>query len=64
MRGRILIVLLALCVAAMAAERVKNIYHVSHISESVVGISCPGNHGDPTVVTNVSGVLLVSCGTN
>jgi hypothetical protein len=63
MRGRILIAVLLLVTAAMAADKVKSLYKVSHISPSVVGISCPGNDGDPTVIQNVSGVLLVSCGT-
>jgi hypothetical protein len=59
---RIIVILLVLGGIAGAAERAKSLYKVSHISESVVGISCPGNGGDPTVVTNVSGTLLVSCG--
>jgi hypothetical protein len=60
---RILVILLVLGGVAGAAERAKNLYKVAHISESVIGISCPGNNGDPTVITNVSGTLLVSCGT-
>jgi len=55
-------VLLLASVTGAAAERAKSLYKVSHISESVVGISCPGNGGDPTVVTNISGTLLISCG--
>lgn len=58
-----LVLLFIVAVAtADAAERVRSYYKVSHISQSVVGISCPGNGGDPTVVTNVSGTLLISCG--
>lgn len=49
-------------VAAVAADSVKSFYKVSHISQSILGVSCPGNHGDPTVITNVSGTLLISCG--
>jgi hypothetical protein len=59
---RIAVILLCLAGIAGAAERAKSLYKVSHISPSVVGISCPGNNGDPTVVTNISGTLLVSCG--
>lgn len=59
---RILTILLLLGGVAVAAERAKSFYKVSHLSESVVGISCPGNNGDPTVVANVSGTLLISCG--
>jgi hypothetical protein len=59
----LLITLLILAAIASAQQaRVKAFYKVSHISQSVVGISCPGNDGDPTVITNVSGTLLVSCG--
>ena len=43
-------------------EKPKPFYKISRISQSLVGISCPGNNGDPTVVTNVAGTLLVSCG--
>lgn len=53
---------LAFACALVASERPKNIYKVSHISSAVVGISCPGNGGDPTVITNIDGTLLVSCG--
>ena len=60
MKTLTLVLLLTLTVAA--EERVRSFYKVSHISQSVVGISCPGNGGDPTVITNVSGTLLVSCG--
>lgn len=44
-------------------ERSKSLFRVVRLNESVVGISCPGNGGDPTVVTNLNGTLLVSCGT-
>ncbi len=57
-----LVIMLALSTIALGAERARSYYKVSHISQTVVGISCPGNGGDPTVVENVSGVLLVSCG--
>jgi hypothetical protein len=59
---RILVILLVLGGVAGAAERAKSFYKIAHLSESVVGISCPGNGGDPTVAGNVDGVLLVSCG--
>ncbi len=60
---KLIVVLLTLSALALATERVQSFYKVSRISQSVVGISCPGNGGDPTVVTNVNGTLLVSCGT-
>jgi len=64
MKLRLAIAVLILGALALAEEaKVRSFYKISHISQSVVGISCPGNGGDPTVVTNVSGTLLVSCGT-
>ena len=60
---RILVILLVLGGVAGAAERAKNLYKVAHISETVVGISCPINHGDVTVIGNYDGVLLISYGT-
>lgn len=60
---RILIILLVLGGIAVAAERSKSLFRVVRLNESVVGISCPGNGGDPTVVTNLNETLLVSCGT-
>lgn len=54
----------AILVGAMSAtERIHNLYKVAHINQSVVGISCPGNNGDPTVVGNIEGTLVISCGT-
>ncbi len=55
-------IVLALVGLGVAEERAKSFYKIAHLSQSVVGISCPGNQGDPTVVGNVSGVLIVSCG--
>jgi len=63
MRKSVILVLVLFAVGAMAAERVKSLYHVSHVSESLVGISCPINHADVTVIGNYNGVLLISCGT-
>lgn len=63
MRLRVLFAILLLAACAMAADRVKSLYKVAHISETLVGVSCPGNGGDPTVVGNYGGTLLVSCGT-
>jgi hypothetical protein len=60
---KLAICLLLLVGLATAAERAKNFYKTAHISQSVIGISCPGNDGDPTVIGNVDGTLLVSCGT-
>jgi hypothetical protein len=55
--------LLLLAGAAVATDRVKTFYKTTHLNQSVIGISCPGNGGDPTVIGNVEGTLLVSCGT-
>jgi len=60
---RIIAVLLMLGGIAVAAEKAKAFYKVTRINQSVIGISCPGNGGDPTVITNLNGTLLVSCGT-
>jgi len=60
---RTAIAVLLLVSFGYAADKAKSLYKVVHINESVVGISCPGNHGDPTVITNAEGTLLVSCGT-
>lgn len=61
------LVLLALIMGSIAmagaAERTKYLYKIVRLSDSVVGVSCPGNNGDPTVITNIQGTLLVSCGT-
>jgi hypothetical protein len=57
------IVALLLVGLAIAADKPKNFYKIAHISQSVVAISCPGNGGDPAVVKNIDGVLLISCGT-
>lgn len=59
---KLAIALLVLVGIAAAADRAKNFYKTSHISQSVIGVSCPGNGGDPTVIGNVDGTLLVSCG--
>ena len=56
------LVILILVGLATAADRAKSFYKTSHISQSVIGISCPGNGGDPTVIGNVDGTLLISCG--
>lgn len=61
-KTKILAVLLLLGGIAIASEKAKSFYKITHVNQSVVGISCPGNDGDPTVITNVSGTLLVSCG--
>lgn len=60
---RTVIAVLILGSLAAATTGVKSFYKVTHISQSIIGISCPGNNGDPTVVTNLAGTLLVSCGT-
>lgn len=52
-----------LMVGLVEAATMKTIYKVTKLSPTVVGISCPLNGGDPAVVRNVDGVLLVSCGT-
>lgn len=63
MRKSVILVLVLFAVAAFGAERAKAWYKISHINETLVGVSCPVNHGDPTVIGNYNGVLLVSCGT-
>lgn len=57
------VVLGLLGIGAFAEERAKSFYKIAHLSQSVVGVSCPGNFGTPTVVGNYSGILVISCGT-
>lgn len=59
---RILFAVLMLGVGAVASERMQAFYKISRLNQESVGISCPGNGGDPTVAGNVGGVLIVSCG--
>ncbi len=62
MRKTLLFLLITSSIA-FAASSMKTIYKVTKLSPTVLGISCPLNNADPTVVKNISGVLLVSCGT-
>lgn len=55
--------LLSTVITSYAVERVKRLYKVSYISRTVLGVSCPGNNGDPTVITKSGDILLISCGT-
>jgi hypothetical protein len=63
MVNRIFLSILILTTFALAADKVKSVYKVTRLSPTVLGVSCPGNGGDPAVIRNVSGVLLISCGT-
>jgi hypothetical protein len=59
---RIGLAVLLLAIGAGANERISAFYKISRLNQESVGISCPGNNGDPTVAGNVGGVLIVSCG--
>ena len=60
---KLTIAILVLVGTLYATERAKAFYKTTHVNQSVIGISCPGNGGDPTVIGNVEGTLLISCGT-
>jgi len=59
----VLLAVLFLGVGAFANERIQAFYKISRLNQTSVGISCPGNQGDPTVEGNVGGMLVVGCGT-
>jgi len=57
---KLAIALLSLAAVAYAADRAKNVYKLSHLSETEVGISCQ-NGADPTG-QKVGNTLIISCG--
>jgi hypothetical protein len=59
---KVLIAVLLLTSMGLAADKIKSVYKVTRLSPTVLGVSCPGNLGTPTVIQNVSGVLLITCG--
>ena len=59
----VLLAVLFLGVGAVASERMQVFYKISRLNQEAVGISCPGNNGDPTVEGNIGGMLVVGCGT-
>jgi len=62
MKLAIAIALFILLEITAHATASKNFYKTSHISQSVIGVSCPGNGGEPKVIGTVDGTLLISCG--
>lgn len=57
---RITVIGLLLVVSAMAAERAKSLYKISHLSPTDLSVYCI-NGGDPTG-HKIGNVLVISCG--